>query len=66
MDFWIPPTAIEVKVTGSPAAVLRQLYRYAADEQVEALLLVTTRSAHRDLAGIVLGKPLRVLYVSPL
>jgi hypothetical protein len=45
-DFWVAPIAVEVKVDGSFAEVLRQLHRYAQHESVEGILLVTSRAQH--------------------
>jgi hypothetical protein len=58
--------AVEVKVAGSPNEVLRQLHRYAQHEDVKALLLVTTRAAHRLLPGELNGKRLQVVHMSPM
>lgn len=40
---------IEVKVDGSLEAVTRQLTRYAACPEIEALILVTTRARHNRI-----------------
>lgn len=53
--------AIEVKVTGGPAAILRQLERYARHDIVEGILLVTRRMQHLTLPVLLLDKPLSVL-----
>lgn len=52
---------VEVKVGSSTTNVMRQLQRYAASDQVDALLLVTTRVTHRYLPDEVAGKPLTVV-----
>ena len=65
-DFMIWNVALEVKVDGGTMAVLRQLQRYAAHEDVARLVLVTTRSRHASLPASVLGKPLTVLWVTLL
>jgi hypothetical protein len=49
---------IEVKVNGSRSDMLRQLSRYAEDENVAGILLITTRAAHRDLPDSFNSKPL--------
>jgi hypothetical protein len=46
--------AIEVKVDGSASQVLRQLQRYARCDDVDGILLVTSRARHwvpEELAG---------------
>ncbi len=61
-DFMVDGTAVEVKVDGSPAVILRQLARYAALPKVTALLLVTRKEQHaRRFPSEVGGKPLHVL-----
>jgi hypothetical protein len=57
--------AIEVKVAGRPAAVLRQITRYAACPEVDALVLVTSRATHRTLGDgkPVNGKPVTVVWI---
>lgn len=61
VDFRIGGVGLEVKVAGSPAQVGRQLARYADD--VDELLLVTTKPAHAALAGEIGGKRCRVFVV---
>ena len=61
IDFLVDGCGVEVKTAGTPNAVLRQLYRYAASEQVKSLLLVTTRPQHNSLPDMIDGKPLQVL-----
>lgn len=65
-DFWSSPVAIEVKVKGSLSEVTRQLMRYADVEEVEAVVLVTTKMQHRRMPPTMRGKPLKVVYLSPL
>lgn len=43
---------IEVKNAGSYSAVALQLLRYAEADQVESLILLTSRAAHRQLHGL--------------
>jgi hypothetical protein len=51
--------ALELKVKGSPGAILRQLRRYAELAEVSALVLFTTRASHtRGLPRALNGKPL--------
>lgn len=56
--------AVEIKVAGPADSVRRQLERYALHDEVEALVLVTTRSRHAAfLPDQVGGKPLQVVYL---
>lgn len=60
---------IEVKTMDSRggaglSAVTRQLWRYAKSDKINALILVTSRSKHRDLPKEILGKPLYVVYLN--
>lgn len=71
VDFYIPieQVGIEVKTNDSRGgagltAVTRQLWRYAKSDQIKALILITTRSKHRDLPSEILGKPLLVVYLN--
>jgi hypothetical protein len=64
IDFLATPVGIEVKVAGTPAAVERQLRRYAASPQIEALILVTNRARHRSVPREIGGKPVRVVFLS--
>ena len=46
------------------AAVTRQLWRYAKNDEVKAIILITTRAKHRDLPKEIFGKPLYVVYLN--
>jgi hypothetical protein len=63
LDVLSSGVAIEVKLTGAVPAVLAQLQRYAAYDQITALVLVTTRARHRALPLEVGGKTLAVVQV---
>lgn len=47
-DFWLYEAglAIEVKIKGAAAGLLRQVERYLAHEEVRAVIVVTTRRQH--------------------
>ena len=64
IDFLAGRVGVEVKIAGQSAAVMRQLRRYAASPDVDALVLVTTCARHRGLPRQVGGKPLRVVWLS--
>ena len=53
-------TAIEVKLDGSTANLIRQLARYAELEGVRSLLVVTTRHRLAQVPREIAGKPVRV------
>lgn len=55
---------VECKVAGTPAAVRRQLERYARHPQVASIVLLTRRAAHLALAGEVGGKRLSVVFTA--
>jgi hypothetical protein len=63
VDFLVGRVAVEVKVQGSTPAVRRQLARYAASSNVDAVILVTTKSKHAMEAESLNGKPLIVVKV---
>lgn len=52
--------AIEVKIDGSIAEVLRQLVRYAIFDEVRELVLATTCYRHCEFPNVVVGKPLHL------
>lgn len=54
---------VEVKIGGSTSDVTRQLHRYAQSERVAELLLVTTRSRHKQMPSAFAGKSIRVLHL---
>jgi len=64
VDFLVGTIGIELKVAGQPAAVERQLGRYAASERISELVLVTTRPAHRSVPRLIGGKPMHVAWLS--
>ena len=62
VDFFVGGfLAVEVKIKGSPSEVARQLLRYAARDEVRALVLVTGRAALATLPGELMGKPLHLV-----
>jgi len=55
---------IECKIDGGPTAVLAQLLRYASFEQVNGLVLVSSRPGHRFRVSELAGKPLRIVWAA--
>ena len=62
IDFLCGPIGIEVKVGGSPGPVFRQLARYASHPDIASLVLLTTRSSHRNVPRQICGKPIFLVY----
>jgi hypothetical protein len=60
IDFYLPNQrfGIELKVTGSPSEVLRQLHRYAQCPDISALILLTARARLAFAPLQVNGRPL--------
>ena len=54
---------IEVKLDGSAMDLGYQVLRYLKAEEVRGIVVVTTRSSHRDLPKELEGKPIWVLYL---
>lgn len=55
--------ALELKVAGTPAALQRQVTRYAAHAEVTAIVVVTCRARHRGLPPFINGKPVLVVFL---
>lgn len=54
---------IECKIDGSPSQVLGQLLRYAERDEVQALILVTSRHTHRMKMTKLNGKPFVIVWI---
>lgn len=52
---------VEVKIDGSGADVARQVSRYARLPDLDAVVLVTTRSRHHHLPAEISGTPVRLV-----
>jgi hypothetical protein len=65
IDFLLPEEkiGIEVKIDGALGTVTRQLWHYMDSDQIEAVILVTTRHVHQNLPLGMKGKLLRVVYL---
>lgn len=66
LDFLVGRVALELKVKGSLADLLRQLDRYAQSDRIDALVVVTTRRTLARLPAELRGKPVRVFVVGAL
>ncbi len=56
IDFKLGRIGIEVKVGGSNAALIRQVHRYAQSDELDSIIIITTRSRHRMPAESVNGR----------
>lgn len=64
LDFMIEGgLGIETKIDGSASELGYQILRYLQHESVKGMLVVTTRSSHRDLPPALEGKPVWVVYL---
>jgi len=61
IDFLVGSIGLELKVDGGPAAVMRQLQRYALSERISELVLVTTRSQMARVPSSLAGKGIHVV-----
>lgn len=64
IDFLVGRIGIECKIAGSKAEVLRQCRGYLGCEELDGLLLVTSRAVHTSAPAELGGKPLRVLWIA--
>lgn len=60
IDLMVGRIGLEVKVKGSLPDVRRQLSRYARTGDLDALILVTSRSAHHAIPATLAGIPLHL------
>jgi hypothetical protein len=64
IDFVVGRVGLELKIDGSPSSVLRQLDRYAAADELDAVVLITTRRSHlRGLPDELRGKAIAAFHV---
>jgi hypothetical protein len=66
VDIRLDGTAVELKVQGSYDKVLRQLERYAKDQSVVDVVLVTASAKLRGMPSDIGGKQLHVVYLPRL
>jgi hypothetical protein len=60
-DLMVGGVAVEVRIGGLFASVLRQLTRYAQHEEVTGIVLVTCKASHRRMPKTLNGKPVVVV-----
>lgn len=65
VDFFLPDygIAIECKVKGSFSSVMQQLIRYAGQESVKGIVLVTSKSTHIVHRDTLCCKPFETVHV---
>lgn len=54
---------IEVKIDGSASDLGYQVLRYLQNDAIKGLVVISTRSSHRDLPKTLEGKPIWVVYL---
>jgi hypothetical protein len=65
IDFLVEGCGVECKIDGTGPGVIRQLHRYAQQDAIRELLLVTTKSRHLNgLPTELNGKPVRGLVLT--
>lgn len=64
LDFLVHPgIAVEVKIAGSLPELTRQVFRYAKNERVHAILIVTSRLRLASLSEEIDGKAVATVYL---
>lgn len=63
IDLLVGRVGIEVKVAGTPIEVASQVARYAFCEEIDGLVLVTSRPRHR-IPAIANGKPVETVQLA--
>lgn len=65
IDFLVAGSiGVECKIDGGPSAVLDQLLRYAGEQNIASLILVSSRATHRFNETALLGKPFTVVWIA--
>lgn len=64
VEFFLPEdgVVIECKIEGGFSPVLRQVQRYAMVEEVNEIILLTTRSTHRGIPSEISGVMVHVIW----
>ena len=63
IDFYVPDgrVGVECKIDGSATEVMRQLLRYTESPEISGIVLLTSRTKHRNIPATLGGKPVRVV-----
>lgn len=64
IDLLLVRVGIEVKIDGTWRAVTTQLLRYARCDEIDHLILVTTRASHRLVPSTLNAKPVTVVVLT--
>lgn len=64
IDFLAARTGIEIKVDSSWTEVSRQLNRYAKCDEIDQLVLITSKVTHRQVPDVVAGIPVRKVFLT--
>lgn len=63
IDYLVDRVGVELKVKGAVNAIARQLQRYAQSDQIDELILVTTKRTHAKVPRMLSGKAVHVITV---
>jgi hypothetical protein len=63
IDYLVGRVGVELKVKGAVNSVARQLQRYAQSDQIDELILVTTKRLHSKVPLMLSGKMVHVITV---
>lgn len=59
LDLAVGPIAIEVKVYGAVANLIRQVARYLGSPEIQGVVVVSTVARHGSVPATIKGKPVR-------
>ena len=65
IDFLVGSIGIEAKVDYSLNQLIRQLHRYTKSAKITEIIVLSTKSAHRNAPHLINGKPIYVVILNP-
>ena len=65
IDFLVGSIGIEAKVDYSLNQLIRQLHRYTKSAKITEVIVLSTKSAHRNVPHLINGKPIYVVILNP-
>jgi hypothetical protein len=64
IDLMVDGFGVEVKVAGATRSLRAQVERYVEHDDVEGVVIVTSRTMHLGIPPFLNGKPIRILAIS--